>query len=124
MKITTFNPQIITKNAESVIAFFEALGFERTHNKTGSEDLVFSAVRMKDANGYHVDVISAETAPIEKDLTLIRINVDDFDEGKELLLSKGFRESKAFGTSYTPSSKYAYFISPSGFIIGLCQHLK
>ncbi len=53
----------------------------------------FFAVRMKDANGFHVDVVSAETAPIEKDLTLIRINVDDFDEGKELLLSKGFRES-------------------------------
>jgi hypothetical protein len=30
MKITTFNPQIITKNAESVEKLFEELGFERT----------------------------------------------------------------------------------------------
>jgi len=33
MKITTFNPSIITKEAEPVIKLFEELGFEQTHNK-------------------------------------------------------------------------------------------
>ena len=38
MTITAFNPCIITKDAESVIALFEALGFERRHTKTGIND--------------------------------------------------------------------------------------
>ena len=35
MKITTFNPTILTKKPEEVIALFEALGFERRHHKVG-----------------------------------------------------------------------------------------
>lgn len=35
MKITSFNPMILTKKPEEVIALFEALGFERRHQKTG-----------------------------------------------------------------------------------------
>lgn len=124
MNITGFNPQIITKDAEAAIATLEALGFARTHNKTGDDDVVFSSVRMKDANGFHVDVVKAEGVPFERDLTTIRINVDDFDAARELLLSKGYRESKAFGEHETPSSRYAYFVAPSGHIIDVCQHLK
>ena len=33
MKITTFNPQIVTKYAESIIKLFEDLGFERRHHQ-------------------------------------------------------------------------------------------
>ena len=35
MKITSFNPLIVTKDAESAIALFEELGFERRHTKQG-----------------------------------------------------------------------------------------
>lgn len=31
MKITSFNPMIITANADDIIKTFEALGFERRH---------------------------------------------------------------------------------------------
>lgn len=124
MKITTFNPMIITKQPEAAIALFEALGFERRHTKTEDGDIDFSAVRMKDENGFHVDVVTSEKIPSEHDLTAIRINVDDFDAAAELLKSHGFRESQAFGVHYTPSSKYAYFISPSGFLVDLCKHMK
>ena len=31
MKITTFNPMILSPKAEDVIALFEELGFERRH---------------------------------------------------------------------------------------------
>ena len=47
MKITSFNPLIVTKDAESIIALFEALGFEKRHNlqaNTGTTD--FNSVRM------------------------------------------------------------------------------
>ena len=122
MKITTFNPMILTKKPEEAIALFEALGFERHHHK--SDELAFSTVRMKDANGFYVDVCTANTDRIERDLTIIRMNVDDFDEAAELLKKNGFRESKIAPVNYTPTSKYAFFISPSGFIIDLIKHIK
>ena len=31
MTITSFNPLIVTQDAEAVIALFEAMGFERRH---------------------------------------------------------------------------------------------
>ena len=40
----------ITKDAETAIGLFEALGFERRHTKEGFGHDV-SAVRMKDSNG-------------------------------------------------------------------------
>ena len=42
MKITSFYPSIVTKNAEATIALFEALGFERRHTKTGINGFVRS----------------------------------------------------------------------------------
>ena len=109
MKITTFNPMILTKKPEEAIALFEALGFERHHHKSDETEneeqgLAFSTVRMKDANGFYVDVCTANTDRIERE--------------------NGFRESKIAPVNYTPTSKYAFFISPSGFIIDLIKHIK
>ena len=53
MKITTFNPQIITKDAEAVAKLFEALGFERRHNPQEIGELDVTGIRMKDANGFY-----------------------------------------------------------------------
>ena len=115
MKITTFNPSIITKEAEPVIKLFEELGFEQTHNKAENVDVQFSAHRMKDANGFHVDVVEVPVIP--QTYSTIRINVDDYDEAYEFFMSRGFREAKGFAPSTTASSKYAYLVSPSGYII-------
>ena len=52
------------------------------------------------------------------------MNVDDFDEAAELLKKNGFRESKVVPSNYTSSSKYTFFVSPSGFIIDLIKHIK
>ncbi len=40
MKITSFNPMILTKKPEEVIALFEALGFERRHQKPVKQGMV------------------------------------------------------------------------------------
>ena len=32
MKITTFNPQIITNDMEPIVQLFEELGFDKSHN--------------------------------------------------------------------------------------------
>ena len=129
MTITSFNPVILTKKPEEAIALFEALGFERSHQKSGETEnddqaMAFATVRMKDANGFLVDICTANSDRIERDLTVIRMNVDDFDEAAELLKKNGFRESKVVPSNYTSSSKYAFFVSPSGFIIDLIKHIK
>ena len=122
MKITTVNPAIITNDPEPVLKLFEDLGFKQTHNKAENVDVEFSAHRMKDENGFHVDVVEVPVIP--QTYTVIRINVDDYDEAMEFFMSKGFRESRGFAPSTTKSSKYAYLVSPTGTIIDVCQHIK
>lgn len=122
MKITGFNPLIVTKDAESAAALFEALGFEQRHHgrAVNTEGRDVSGIRMKDANGFYVDVSQNDAVP--QDLTLIRINVDDFDEAYAFLLSKGFSNPK--GEVDTKSNRNAMLVAPSGFAIHLCHHIK
>ena len=122
MKITTFNPSIITKDAESTIKLFEDLGFQQTHNKAENVDVEFSAHRMKNEGGFHVDVVEVPVIP--QTYSAIRIKVDDYDEAYEFFMSRGFREAKNFKPSTTSSSKYAYLVSPTGLIIDVCEHIK
>ena len=124
MKITSFNPLIVTNNAEGIIRLYEELGFESRHNITvqsGGKDI--TNVRMKDGNGFYVDV--SQVDGMQRDLTLIRMNVDDFDEAYKFLLDRGFRNSKPDDkTVDTRTNKSAMMISPSGFAFDLCQHIK
>ena len=123
MKITTFNPQTITKNAEPIIQLFEDLGFEKRHNQKGIGELDVTGVRMKDANGFYVDISQAEALPVEC-LTAIRMNVDDFDEAYRLMLSHGFKNYYGDQTVDTKSARSAVMVSPSGIAINLIQHIK
>ena len=123
MKITTFNPLIVTKDAGAVIQLFESLGFKQRHRKDGVSDEGITDVRMKDDNGFYVDV--AQWSDIEKDTTLIRINVDNLDEAIELLMARGFRRGKRFNeTVDTGSSRFNIMVSPSGYILDVSQHIK
>ena len=122
MKITTFNPSIITNDAEPIIKRFKDLGFVQTHNKAENNDVEFSAHRMKNEGGFHVDVV--EVPAVKQTYTTIRINVDNYEEAYEFFMSKGFREARGFAPSTTKSSKYAYLVSPTGVIIDVCQHIK
>ena len=123
MKITTFNPQIITKDAESVAALFEELGFERRHDQKGIGEFGVRDIRMKDANGFYLDI--SQPAGYERpDATGIRMNVRDFDEAYDLLVSRGFKNVYGDDTVKTKSSKSAFLIAPSGFGINLVEHLR
>lgn len=119
MKITTFNPQIVTKNAEPLIKLFEELGFERRHKQDGIGDYDVTAIRMKDANGFYVDIAQVENLQGDRDLTLIRMNVDNFDEAYQLLLDRGFKNPRGDHTVQTTTNKSAMLISPSGFAFDL-----
>ena len=124
MKFTSFNPLIVTGDAQSAIELFEALGFERRHRITvnsSGKDIV--SVRMKDGNGFYVDVAQVDGLP--RDLTLIRMNVEDFDEAYAFLTERGFKNSKADDqTVDTRTNRSAMMTSPSGFAFDLCQHIK
>ncbi|MBP5363500.1 MAG: hypothetical protein J6Y71_10870 [Ruminococcus sp.] len=123
MKITTFNPQIITKNAEPLVDLFKELGFEKRHNQEGIGEMGVTGIRMKDANGFYLD-ISQVNAPVPQDQAAIRMNVDNFDEAFKLLTEHGFKNFYNDKTVNTPTSKSAIMISPSGFVINLIQHIK
>lgn len=124
MKITSFNPLILTKDAESAIKMFEELGFGRRHTITINEDgKDITTVCMKNPDGFRVDVSQVDNLP--RDMTLIRINVDDFDEAYKFFASKGFKDPKGENHSVdTRTNRSAMLLSPSGFAFDLCQHIK
>ena len=123
MKITTFNPQIITKEAAPIVQLFKELGFEKRHDQEGIGELNVEGIRMKDLNGFYMDV-SQPDVPLERDVATIRMNVDDFDEAYQLLLSKGFRNYYGDRIVETRTSKSALMIAPSGFSINLVHHIR
>ena len=125
MKITSFNPLIVTKDAEKVIALFEALGFERRHKKTGINDKDVTSVRMRytgeDGKIFHVDVTEAD---VPQDIVSIRMNIPDFDEAFAMLEEKGFNNIQGEKVTHTGSSKSTMMVSPSGFSISVAEHIK
>ena len=79
-------------------------------------------VRMKDDNGFYVDV-----AQSVEERTLIRMNVSSLDEAFEFLTARGFRMARheaAKETIDTGSSKFNIMVSPSGFILSVSEHIK
>lgn len=122
MKITAFNPLIMSPNAAQAIALFKELGFETRHLKEGIEGNV-STTDMKNPDGFRIDVAQVDVMP--QDMTVIRLSVRDFDEAYELLTAHGF---KLFPGSSEPTdtgtSKAALLMSPSGFGISLAQHYR
>lgn len=125
MRISAFNPLICTRHAEDVVKCFEELGFETAHIKENLNGEDISEYRLKDSNGFHVDVSSAgDRMPIPNDMTVIRINVDDFDEALRFFTEKGFFNPLGDRTLDGGSSKDAILLSPSGFGIRLIQHIS
>ena len=121
MKITSFNPLIVTTKQAECLELFEALGFEKRHNKVSGVSEDINTVRMRDANGFHVDI--AKVNVLERDMTIIRMNVDDLDETYQLLTAHGFKAVDG-SNSLTPSSKSVLMASPSGFAIDIVKHIR
>jgi hypothetical protein len=122
MKITTFDPMILSKDAESIISLFEELGFEKKHVKKELGDGTITDVRMCNADGFHLDVAQVDAVP--HDIMQIRMNVDDFDEAFELLTKHGFMNAQGDKISESATSKGTSMKSPSGYMIALSHHFK
>ncbi len=123
MKITTFNPMIIAKDAEEVSSLFKDMGFEVRHNPKGIGFYDTEEIRMKDENGFHID-IDVPDIDFPKDFVAIRMNVDNFEEAYELLQKYGFKNIYVNKTVNTGSAKTATMFSPSKIVIKLVQHFK
>ena len=123
MQITTFNPQIVTQDAEAAAAFFEELGFERRHDREEVGELGVRGIRMKNEDGFYLDISQPPGLDLP-DMVAIRINVRDFDEAFELLRARGFENVYGDGRVETESSRSAFLISPTGFGVNLIEHIR
>ena len=123
MKFTSFQPLILTKDAASAVQLFEALGFVKNHtNSVISKGREIPTYCLKHPDGFHVDVSEVDSMP--QDRILIRMNVDNFDEAYDYLVSKGFTNPSVNKSTDNPTSRSCMMVSPSGFAFDLCQHIK
>ena len=106
MKITAFNPLILTKDAEATIALYEALGFERRHTKSGIEGNVTSVTMRYTGDDGKV------------------MSVRGFDEAYQLLEERGFKNAQGDKITETGTSKATMMVSPSGVPISLTEHIR
>ena len=123
MKITTFNPLIVSQNADEIITLLEELGFEKRHNPlvdTGDRKVV--RTRMKDGNDFYIDISKVETVP--RDMTAIRMNVDNFREAYDLLTAHGFKKAPGIEEVDLETARALLMVSPSGFAIEVIEHIK
>jgi hypothetical protein len=123
LKISTFNPLIVTSHSDDLINLFQELGFEVRHTKAELDSVASKDVRMKDANGNYVDIVQIDQMP--RDLTQIRMNVDNFEEACDLLASHGFKSTRKDGSiSEDKTGMGIGMVSPSGFMFTVAHHKK
>ena len=122
MKITTFDPLIVSSEAEAAIKLFEELGFEENHVKESElGGTGFANVQMKNEDGFLVDIANVQ---VPRDMMFIRMNVDDFEGAKAILEKHGFVNANAGQRRETETSYSEFMASPSGFAINLVKHVK
>ena len=122
MKITGFCPLIVTKDQESVVKTFEALGFERRHRKTDIEGGANVGVAMKDVSGNRISI--ASTSKDRPDITGIQINVDNFQEAYDFFIGQGFFDPRGDKTTVTSSDEATMLFAPSGFAVVISEHFR
>jgi len=123
MKITTFDPLILSPKSGDVVKLFEELGFEITHDPVTKVEIgEVQTTRMKNESGFHIDV--ANICNIPNDRMLIRMNVDNFEEAYDIFIKHGFKNTRGDNTLDTKSAIEATMVSPSGFSVALVKHIK
>lgn len=123
MKITTFDPLILSPKSGDVVKLFEELGFEITHDPVTKVEIgEVQTTRLKNESGFHIDV--ANIGNIPNDRMLIRMNVDNFEEAYDIFIKHGFKNTRGDNTLDTKSAIEATMVSPSGFSVALIKHIK
>ena len=122
MKISNLSPMIMSPDAEKVISLFEELGFEKRHTKTGLNGEGITHVRMKNEDGFPIDISAVDRLP--QDVPAIRMNVDNFDEAYDFLVERGFKNTQGEKIGESKSGKGTAMVSPTGYVIVLSHHIK
>lgn len=123
MNITAFEPVVMTPDSENVLNLFSDLGFETAHRPVGKadgEDIPIFCMKHKD--GFKVDVIDNKHVP--RDITSIRINVDNYEEARGILVAHGFKELYPDAPHDSDNHKGVEMVSPGGLIVTIMQHIK
>lgn len=123
MKITSFDPYILVKDAEPVVSLFRDLGFEKRHRQEGISEEDLTGIVLKNEEGFRVTIVQSGILPRES-YTAIRMNVDNLDEAYELLTSHGFMKAPGCDVVDTGSAKALLMMSPSHFLLELIQHIR
>ena len=111
---------ILSGYPEKIIERFKEIGFECPDS---IDDRDITNVRMKDANGFCLDVARVES--MARDVTTIRMNVSDFDEAYEILKAHGFIKVRDIYQPIESESTRSCLMSiPSGVSIHLTRHIK
>ena len=122
MTLPAFHPLSLSDKSGGPAELFEALGLAHAPTKEAIEGHVTS-YDLKYGEDFRVDVATVDKFP--QDLTVIRMNVRDFDEAYQFLLSKGFKPAREDGsTTKTSSSEDTLMFSPSGFAICISEHIR
>ncbi|MCQ2050185.1 MAG: VOC family protein [Candidatus Saccharibacteria bacterium] len=116
MKVTAFNPALVTNNPDESIGFFKKLGFKII------KKLTFDSVNdieyiLENESGQRMDIVYDEK--IQKNMNVCRINVDDFDEAVNIFSEHGFKF--IIEPLVTKTSKVVAFETPNHYIIFILQ---
>lgn len=121
MNITGLRNVVLTPDFENVIKTYEALGFERAHEKNDMGTRGNDEVVLKSASGETIIVIGLKETP--NTFTALGINVDNIDEASNELEAQGFTRISGQNQK-TDSSLGALFRAPQGYMVILSQHTK
>ena len=123
MKISTFNPLVISPKADEIVKLFEEMGFNKNHAPViPLENGDVEDIRLKDENRNYIDVANSQQVP--QDVTAIRINVENFAEAYDILRKHGFKNTRGDRVVVSETSMSATMVSKSGLTIILMRHVK
>lgn len=120
MKFKTAYPAIILPNVDDKLEFFKESGFKVIHEtKDVLEKGNIEYVLENDA-GQRIDIV--KSISVKKPMHVIRMNVDDYDESIEYLLSNNYRIK--LGPDFGESYKCALLINPDEFRLLIMKHIE
>ena len=119
MEISSLNPMIVSSVSEIIVTLFQEMGFEKRHRLTVAEVGNTVDIRMEHPDGFCADVAQVDAVP--RDMTCIRVNVENFDEAYTMLTANGFQCMRKAGPIENEYAKCVNMMAPSGYIITLVQ---
>ena len=119
MKITSLYPLYTTNDIDSSLIRWSRIGFQERHV---IETPDYTVHVLKNEAGEKIDMVYADFA-YEESFFAIRMNVDNFDEGKDFLLSSGYAEDSSLFTCSFAKFKVFKHIQ-NGTKVILIEHIK